>query len=198
MVRLGVLVIAVCAMPVASGVSPAAAQRETAPLASGTALPSPEHPEFDQLLRQDLLRLPQWAGQHGGRVVRRDPGQGRSLTRGRARRHVGESGQEASRRCDAARRVAPSRCGGARSSGVVSRDGARSRGRAASEARPPLSPSLESSRVRERDSRPAGGRGRRLEAAASGRFGGRLRQQRRPAQRVARAARALSLVGGHD
>ena len=50
----------------------------------------------------------------------------------------------------------------------------------------------------ERDSRSAGARRRRRVSAAAGRLGGRLRQQRRLARRVAVAARALPLSGRED
>ena len=60
-----------------------------------------------------------------------------------------------------------------------------SRGGRASQSRPAVAASAEPRRVRERDPRSARARGRSGDAAAAGRFGGRLRQQRRRARRLA-------------
>ena len=83
-----------------------------------------------------------------------------------------------------------------RSAHRPSRRHARSRGGGAAEPGPPRGAPSEPQRIRQRDPRSAGARRRHRGAAAAGRLGRRLRQQRRPARRLAGAARAIPLGGG--
>ncbi len=108
---------------------------------------------------------------------------------------VGEGRAQGARRHDApARHAGPAgrgQAGAARLAHVA----ARPRGPGVAPARPPARPSSEPRRVRQRHPRPAGPRDRPGSAAAGRRFERRLRQHRRRAGPVSRAARELSLGG---
>ena len=114
------------------------------------------------------------------------------------RRRVGESRAQGPGRDDAAARGAASGPGHGARAGVVPHDRARSRVALEAESRTrPDSPS-ESRGIRQRHPRSLRARRRHVVDAAARRCGLRLRQHRRRARDVARAARALSDGGRQD
>ena len=145
--------------------------------------------------RGSLLReLSQRAREDCRHRARRD-----GRRRGRAEFcRVGEGRAEAPERHDAPAGAAATGAGGVRRPRRMARDDAGSRRARRAECRPTAGPSPQPGGVRERDSRSAGLGRRSGDAAAPRRFELRLRQHRRRARHVARAARKLSDGGRQD